>query len=165
MDPKDLRELLQKVRDGALSPESAAERLKSLPYEDLGFAKVDHHRALRRGFPEAIFGAGKTPEQIAAIADRIAGRGQNVLVTRTTEAAHQAVVASWPAARFHELARCVTLEVTPPSVLPGRVAVVCAGTSDVPASMARSWTESTMWGWPASTACSTARSPFARPGS
>jgi NCAIR mutase (PurE)-related protein len=133
MDPKDLRELLQKVRDGALSPESAAERLKSLPYEDLGFAKVDHHRALRRGFPEAIFGAGKTPEQIAAIADRIAGRGQNVLVTRTTEAAHRAVAASWPAARFHDSARCVTLELTPPTVLPGRVAVVCAGTSDVPA--------------------------------
>src|SRR5437879_4291402 len=133
MDPKDLRELLEKVREGNLSPETAAERLKSLPYEDLGFAKVDHHRALRRGFPETIFGAGKTPEQIAAIAGRIAGQGQNVLVTRTTEATHQAVAASWPAARFHELARCVTLELTPPSVLPGRVAVVCAGTSDVPA--------------------------------
>lgn len=133
MDPKDLRELLQKVREGALSPEAAAERLKSLPYEDLGFAKVDHHRALRRGFPEAIFGAGKTPDQIAAIADRIAGRGQNVLVTRTTEAAHEAVASHWPAARYHALARCVTLELTPPSVLPGRVAVVCAGTSDVPA--------------------------------
>ncbi len=132
MDPKDLRELLQKVREGALSPEAALERLRDLPYEDLGFAKVDHHRALRQGFPEAIFGAGKTPEQVAAIAGRILTRGQNVLVTRTTEAAHRAVAASWPAARFHEAARCVTVEVAPPRVLSGRVGVVCAGTSDVP---------------------------------
>src|SRR5260370_29067823 len=114
MGSKERRGLLEKVRDGALRPESADERLKSLPYEDLGFAKVDHHRALRRGFPEAIFGAGKTPEQIAAIADRIAGRGQNVLVTRTTEAAHQAVATHWPTACFHALARFATLELTPP---------------------------------------------------
>ena len=84
MHPRDLDALLKAVRDGRLSPEQAAERLKSLPYEDLGFAKVDHHRALRRGFPEVIFGAGKTPEQILAIAEKIAGRGQNLLVTRTT---------------------------------------------------------------------------------
>jgi NCAIR mutase (PurE)-related protein len=132
MDPKDLRELLQRVQQGALSPEAALERLRSLPYEDLGFAKVDHHRALRQGFPEAIFGAGKSPEQIAAIAGRILSRGQNVIVTRTTEAAHRSLAASWPAARFHEAARCVTVEVGPPHALPGRVGVVCAGTSDVP---------------------------------
>src|SRR6185503_17113379 len=84
MHPRDVDALLKAVRDGRLSPEQAAERLKSLPYEDLGFAKVDHHRALRRGFPEVVFGAGKTPEQILAIAEKIAGRGQNLLVTRTT---------------------------------------------------------------------------------
>jgi len=84
MDPRSLKELLEKVKAGAVSPEEAASRLATLPYEDLGFAKVDHHRALRRGFPETIFGAGKTPEQIAAIVDRIAARGQRVLVTRTT---------------------------------------------------------------------------------
>ena len=83
MNPRELETLLQRVRDRELSPEQAAERLKLLPFEDLGFAKVDHHRALRRGFPEAVFGAGKTPEQIAAIVDRIAATGQNVLVTRT----------------------------------------------------------------------------------
>ena len=76
MDPRDLEALLQQVRDGVLSPAQAAERLKTLPYEDLGFAKVDHHRALRRGFPEAIFGAGKTPAQIVAIVDRIVARGR-----------------------------------------------------------------------------------------
>src|SRR3989304_4650464 len=82
MDPRRLQELLEKVRDGAVSPEEAATRLATLPYEDLGFAKVDHHRALRRGFPEAVFGAGKTHEQIAEIVATIAARGQNVLVTR-----------------------------------------------------------------------------------
>src|SRR2546426_157056 len=71
MDPKTLRELLEAVQKGRVSPEQAADQLRTLPYEDLGFAKVDHHRALRRGFPEAVFGEGKTPEQVAAIVDRI----------------------------------------------------------------------------------------------
>lgn len=132
MDPSDLQNLLKAVRDGALSPEEAARRLRSLPYEDLGFAKVDHHRALRRGFPEAIFGAGKTAEQVVAIVERIAARGQNVLVTRTTAETHAGIVAACPQARFHEAARCVTVEMRKPEDLPGRVAVVCAGTSDVP---------------------------------
>jgi NCAIR mutase (PurE)-related protein len=74
MDPRELEGLLLGVREGRVTPQEAFERLKALPYEDLGFAKVDHHRALRRGFPEAVFGAGKTPEQIAAIVDRIAAR-------------------------------------------------------------------------------------------
>ncbi len=115
-----------------LRPEEAVARLKELPYEDLGFAKVDHHRALRRGFSEVVYGPGKTVEQILAIADRLATRGQNVLVTRTTAEVHAAVAAQHPAARFHALANCLTLEVTPPVPLVGRVAVVCAGTSDVP---------------------------------
>jgi len=132
MDPKDLRSLLENVRAGTVSPEDAAARLRSLPYEDLGFAKVDHHRALRRGFPEAIFGAGKTPEQVAAIVDRIASRGQNALVTRTNALAHGLIVAAHPQARLHEAARCVTVEVRKAEALPGRAAIVCAGTSDVP---------------------------------
>jgi NCAIR mutase (PurE)-related protein len=132
MDPKDLQDLLRSVAEGRLSPEDAAERLRTLPYEDLGFAKVDHHRALRRGFPEAVFGAGKTPEQIAAIVDRIAGRGQNVLVTRATAEAHRRVAASQPGAQFHEAARCVTVERVEPPRLRGGVAVVSAGTSDLP---------------------------------
>jgi NCAIR mutase (PurE)-related protein len=132
MDPEALRRLLQDVKSGATSPEAAAERLRTLPFEDLGFAKVDHHRALRRGFPEAIFGAGKTKEQIAAIVEAIASRGQNALVTRTTAGIHAHVAASRPSAHFHEAARCLTLEVAPPPPLPGRVAVLCAGTSDIP---------------------------------
>jgi pyridinium-3,5-biscarboxylic acid mononucleotide synthase len=132
MDPKDLHALLEAVRDGRTSPAEAAQKLRTLPYEDLGFAKVDHHRALRRGFPESVFGAGKTPEQIEAIVARIAERGQNVLVTRTVPEVHRRVEARYPAAKFHDAARCLTLEMSAPDRLPGRVAVVAAGTSDVP---------------------------------
>ena len=132
MDPKEIDALLRAVRDGGLTPEAAADRLRTLPYEDLGFARPDHHRALRRGFPEVVFGAGKTNEQIAAIVESVASRGQNVLVTRTSAEVHRLIAQRFPAARHHEAARCVTLTVRPPDPLPGRVAVLCAGTSDVP---------------------------------
>ncbi len=132
MDPRDLKELLEKVSKGVLSPDEAAARLATLPYEDLGFAKLDHHRALRRGFPEAIFGAGKTPEQILAIVGRIAARGQRVLVTRTNAEVHARVAAVQPKARFHEAARCITVEVEAAEPLPGRIAIAAAGTSDLP---------------------------------
>jgi hypothetical protein len=132
MNPRDVDTLLQAVRSGAVSPEQAAERLRSLPFEDLGFANIDHHRALRRGFPEAVFGAGKTPEQIAEIVARIVGRGQNALVTRASAEAFARVRERCADAQHHETARCISVTVTPPEPLPGRVAVVCAGTSDVP---------------------------------
>jgi len=131
MDPRNLKELLEQVRKGALSTEEAAARLATLPYEDLGFAKLDHHRALRRGFPEAVFGAGKTPEQIVAIVERITARGQRVLVTRTTSEVHAKLAAVRPEARFHEAARCLTVEAEPPLALPGRIAIAAAGTSDL----------------------------------
>ena len=132
MDPQSLEELLAKVKEGSLTPKEAAKRLATLPYEDLGFAKVDHHRALRRGFPETVFGAGKTPEQVVAIVERITARGQRVLVTRTTAEVHRKVAEVRPEARFHEAARCLTVETVPVSTLPGRVAVCAAGTSDLP---------------------------------
>jgi NCAIR mutase (PurE)-related protein len=132
MHPTDIELLLKAVAEGRLAPAEAAERLKSLPFEDLGFAKVDHHRALRRGFPEVVYGAGKTPEQIEAIVQRIADRGQNVLVTRTVEDVYRLVAARRPEARFHAAARCLTLSVRPAKPLGGRAAVLCAGTSDVP---------------------------------
>ena len=132
MDPRNLKELLEKVKAGDVTPEEAASRLATLPYEDLGFAKVDHHRALRRGFPETVFGAGKTPEQVAAIVDRIAARGQRVLVTRTTAEVHRKVAASRPEARFHPEARCLTVETSPAPALAGRIAICAAGTSDLP---------------------------------
>jgi NCAIR mutase (PurE)-related protein len=132
MDPRSLKELLDAVKSGAVSPEEAASRLATLPYEDLGFAKVDHHRALRRGFPETVFGAGKTPEQVVAIVERIAARGQRVLVTRTTAEVHRQVATVRAEARFHEAARCLTVETAPAPPLPGRIAVCAAGTSDLP---------------------------------
>jgi hypothetical protein len=131
MNPRDVDELLRAVRDGRTSPEEAAERLKTLPWEDLGFAKVDHHRALRRGFPEVVFGAGKSAQQVAAIVDAIAARGQNVLVTRAGEETHRAVAARRPEAAYHSSARCIAVLSAETPRLPGHVAVVCAGTSDV----------------------------------
>jgi NCAIR mutase (PurE)-related protein len=132
MDPRTQKELLEKVRDGALSPDDAAERLATLPYEDLGFAKLDHHRALRRGFPEAVFGAGKTAEQVVTIVERMLGHGQRVLVTRTTADVFERVRARGIDARFHEAARCLTVEARPAEPLPGRIAIAAAGTSDLP---------------------------------
>ncbi len=132
MDPRTLQELLEQVRSGAVSTADAAARLATLPYEDLGFAKLDHHRALRRGFPETVFGAGKTPEQVVAIVERIAARGQRVLVTRTTSDVHARVAAVLSQARFHDAARCLTVEAEPPQALPGRIAIAAAGTSDLP---------------------------------
>ncbi len=132
MDPVSLKELLEAVKAGRVSPEQAVERLATLPYEDLGFAKVDHHRALRRGFPETVYGEGKTAEQIEAIVGRIAARGQRALVTRTTAEIAQRLAASRPDVRFHEAARCLTVDAGQRPELPGSIAIVAAGTSDLP---------------------------------
>jgi NCAIR mutase (PurE)-related protein len=132
VDPARIEELLESVKAGRTTPREAADRLRLLPFEDLGFAKVDHHRALRKGFPEVVFGAGKTADQILAIVARIVDRGQSVLITRTTSEVHRLVASRFPDARFHEAARCVAVQVASPKPLPGRAAVLCAGTSDVP---------------------------------
>jgi NCAIR mutase (PurE)-related protein len=132
MNPADLEALLRAVASGKTSPEAALGSLATLGYSDLGFAKPDHHRELRTGFPEVVFGAGKTTDQVTAIVGQIAGRGQNVLVTRTTAETYAAVAERWPSAAHHPAARCFTVITVPQPALPGRVAVVCAGTSDVP---------------------------------
>jgi NCAIR mutase (PurE)-related protein len=132
MRPQVLARLLSDVKAGRVSPAHALERLRDLPFEDLGFARVDHHRALRRGFPEVVFGAGKTPDQVLAITARIAARAQAVLVTRATPETHAAVRGRFPRCRYAELARCLVVPGDPAPALPGRAAVVCAGTSDLP---------------------------------
>ena len=132
MKPGDIDALLGAVRDGRLSLEEARARLGGVATEELGFATLDHAREVRTGWPEVVFGGGKTPEQVAAIAERIAARGQNVLVTRAGAEAFSRVAARLPHAVYHESARCITVESSPLEPLPGRVAVVCAGTSDVP---------------------------------
>jgi len=132
MNLDHIRKILEAVSQQSISVEEASEKLRLLPFEDLGFAKVDHHRQLRRGFPEVIFGPGKTPEQIAAIAKRLAAQDQNVLVTKTCEEAHRAVVKELPDARWHQEAGCIVVERHRPARTAGMVVVISAGTSDIP---------------------------------
>jgi NCAIR mutase (PurE)-related protein len=131
MDPRRIQELLESVAAGAVPPVEALTRLRDLPFEDLGFAKVDHHRTLRKGYPETIFCAGKTPQQVAAIAGRMKQVG-NVLGTRCSGEIMAAVQAEHPEAVYHEMARAFTIEVAPVEKLDGYIAVVSAGTSDLP---------------------------------
>src|ERR1700743_380736 len=123
--------MLQCVRDGELRPEEAMERLANLPYEEAGFAKIDHHRRLRNGLPEIIYAAGKTPAQVGEIFFRMAAMGGDVLATRADEAAYAAVKALVPEAQYHPVARSVALRQTQ-SAGTGSLAVLCAGTSDLP---------------------------------
>jgi hypothetical protein len=132
MDHNRLKELLEAVAVGTVSSDDAVARLRSLPFEDLGFAKVDHHRHLRKGYPETIFAAGKTPAQVAEIVGRMVAHGSNVLATRCDDAVVSAVRAAHPDAVHHEAARAITVTVHPVDILPGYVAVLCAGTSDIP---------------------------------
>jgi pyridinium-3,5-biscarboxylic acid mononucleotide synthase len=111
--------------------EEALERLRNLPYEDLGFASVDHHRALRKGFPEVVLGEGKTPKQTAAIAERLAAQSERLLVTRADVEIYRAVKERVPDATYNATARAITLDRSKEALRPG-VAVCCAGTSDVP---------------------------------
>ncbi len=136
MNLPPLRDLLEQVSQGTLPAGDAEQRLleylRELPYEDLGFARVDHHRALRQGFPEVILGTGKNPAHIAAIAARIVARGHSLLVTRTDETAYAAVKAEVPAAVFHPVARAITLQQQDIEPGKGLVLVVAAGTADLP---------------------------------
>ena len=133
MDPTKLRELLDAVKGGASSVEDAFAKLKSLPYAELGYATVDHHRALRQGVPEVVFGLGKTAAQIAGITKELARGGQNVLVTRLDPDKAQHVLAEVPGMKYAELARVATLEQAPiPSLGKHPVALVSAGTGDMP---------------------------------
>jgi hypothetical protein len=136
MNRSELRSLLADVQAGRLTPEAAHERLlqflRQAPFEDLGFARVDHHRSVRQGFPEVVFGPGKTPAQIAAIAERIVAAGHSLLVTRTDVYAYDAVRQKVPGASFHEQARTITLKVAEPPDGRGVVLVAAAGTADLP---------------------------------
>jgi len=127
-----LRKLFEQVRKKKLSPDEAVERLRHLPFEDLGFAKVDHHRALRQGMPEVIFSQGKTPRQVAGIFSRLATHGGNVLATRTTEEQYAAVVAKVEKTVYQPLAKTITLKRDRKRYGRGMIAVVSAGTSDIP---------------------------------
>lgn len=124
--------LLERFRRGDLDRDAVMRAFQAAPIADLGFAQVDTHRALRKGFPEVIFGAGKTPEQVVAIAGKLAEKQQRVLVTRISFAHARALKKKFKNAKHHELARCVTIEKKPATKRAGTIAVICAGTSDLP---------------------------------
>jgi pyridinium-3,5-biscarboxylic acid mononucleotide synthase len=124
--------LLDKFRRGAANRDAVLRAFQAAPVADLGFAQVDTHRALRKGFPEVIFGAGKTPGQVVAIASKLVEKQQNVLVTRIAAEHARALKKKFKHATHHELARCVTIEKKPLPKRAGTIAVICAGTSDLP---------------------------------
>ena len=125
--------LLEKFRAGGVSREKVLHAFQAAPVADLGFARVDTHRALRKGFPEVIFGAGKTPVQVVKIAARLLEREPRILVTRiNSEHARLLRKRFKAAAAYHELARCVTIDRKPANPRPGTIVVACAGTSDLP---------------------------------
>jgi NCAIR mutase (PurE)-related protein len=132
MDPQQLQQLLERVRDGQTTVDAAIDSMRHLPFEDLGFAKVDHHRAIRHGMPEVILGQGKDPDQVAGIAAALLARSQNLLLTRATAAmaARVAALASeteyFPASGVVRVWRDRTIHGK------GKIAAVCAGTSDLP---------------------------------
>jgi NCAIR mutase (PurE)-related protein len=131
MDLSVIRELLLDVRNGLLDVDSALERLKVLPYEDLGYARIDHHRSLRKGFPEVVFCQGKTTEQSVEIIKRLSEKNSRVLVTRASREVYERVLEFLPDARYNELAR--TISVVKDRIDPiGHILVISAGTADLP---------------------------------
>jgi NCAIR mutase (PurE)-related protein len=124
--------ILEKYRAGGVSRDTVLRAFQAAPVADLGFAQVDMHRALRRGFPEVIFGAGKSAAQVVKIAGKLLAHEQPVLVTRSDSRQARALRKEFKRAVYHELARCVTIERRPLPKRPGTIAVVCAGTSDLP---------------------------------
>lgn len=124
--------LLEKFRAGGVGRDSVLRAFQAAPVADLGFAQVDTHRALRKGFPEVVFGSGKTPEQLVRIAATLVEREQRVLATRLTPLHARALRKKFRHAVYHELARCVTIQKNPSPKRPGTIAVICAGTSDMP---------------------------------
>ncbi|PLX86286.1 MAG: 1-(5-phosphoribosyl)-5-amino-4-imidazole-carboxylate carboxylase [Desulfuromonas sp.] len=133
MDPTELKKLLSALREGQLSVEEGVERLRTLPFEDVGVALIDHHRELRQGIPEVILGQGKTLGQILTIVTKMAEQGSNILITRLDREKGDALLARFPAGEYHPEARAFALAQKPVKVRgKGKVVVVCAGTSDLP---------------------------------
>jgi NCAIR mutase (PurE)-related protein len=136
MTVAELQQLLDQVRDGDVEPAEAHEQvmalMRSSAFEDLGFARVDHHREFRQGFPEVVFGLGKTPSQLASIAERIVTRGHTLLVTRTSEEGFTAVRSVVPGAHFDATARTITFRQQDVQPGKGTILIAAAGTSDLP---------------------------------
>ena len=132
MNEQNIRKLLEDIKMGNTSVDEAMTNLKDLPYQDLGFAKIDHHRQLRQGYPEVIYCSGKTPEQVRDIFLALQGRGGNVLATRADQETYDMLAAVSPNTKYNKSARTITLEQSPVPASPGYIAVVTGGTSDIP---------------------------------
>jgi hypothetical protein len=132
MDPSQLQQILEQVRDGGSSVEEALGRLRHLPFEDLGYAKVDHHREMRHGMPEVILGQGKHPDQVAGIASSLLARSHNLLLTRATAEMADRIAAIAPESEYFPASRVVRVWRDRTIRGKGKIAVVCAGTSDIP---------------------------------
>ena len=132
MNQEQLRALFEQVQAGAVDVDAAIERVRHLPFEDLGFAKIDHHRALRHGMPEVVFAKGKTPEQVAIIAERLLVRSQNILITRADARTAELVCKTLPGAEYFPLSGALRVWGDRTVHGKGAIAVVCAGTSDIP---------------------------------
>jgi len=132
MKKEAITEILNSVSDGSLSVEDALEKLKTLPYKDLGHTKVDNHRELRTGYPEVIFCEGKTVEQVQNIMEYMATRKVNILGTRASREKYEAVKKSLPAAKYNDLAKTITIELEKKKVTKTYIAILTAGTSDIP---------------------------------
>jgi NCAIR mutase (PurE)-related protein len=129
--PEEAKTLLDRFRREEVSSEEVVRAFQTAPFVDLGFAKVDTHRALRKGFAEVIFGAGKTPDQVVKIAGELIHSTERILITRVTAEHASALTEAFPDSRHHQIARCVTIEKTPPTKRPGQILVLAAGTSDL----------------------------------
>jgi NCAIR mutase (PurE)-related protein len=127
-----LEDILIQVQKGALSPKDALKRLRDYPYQDLAFAKIDHHRELRRGFPEIIFGLGKTADQIIKISREILKKGNNLLVTKVDPAVYKKVKAKLPKVQYNALAKTIFYKQKKGVEVKGKIIVITAGTSDIP---------------------------------
>jgi NCAIR mutase (PurE)-related protein len=144
MTEDQLRTLLEDVRSGSTDIDTALERVRHLPFEDLGFAKVDHHRALRHGMPEVVFGLGKTAGQVVAIAGKLLERSDNVLITRANPAMAEHVVRELPEAEYFPMSGAIRFWRNRTITGKGKIAVVCAGTSDIPVAEEAQVTAETM---------------------
>ncbi len=132
MNENYVKDILEKIQQGTMSIDHAFSQLKHLPYEDMGFANIDHHRAIRTGYPEAIYCEGKTVDQVVAIAERLSQHNGNILATRATKAMYEAVKVKVPDAIYYDISNLIVVERNPVKASEKVIAVVTAGTSDMP---------------------------------
>jgi len=133
MDVNLLKDLLKKIKDGTIEIDEAIQKLKVLPFEDIGFASIDHHRQLRRGFPEVIYARGKRAEEIIAIIEKMVDKEENVLITRLTDTKATSIKKHFPSSDYYPISRIIAIEVKPMEKQgKGTILVVSAGTSDIP---------------------------------